>query len=60
MHAIDSNIERIWVALDDIRAEMRGMRADWAATQDRLVQIGFGLAFSLIAAVIGLVIALAT
>jgi hypothetical protein len=39
---------------------MRGMRAGWATTQDRLVQIGFGLAFSLIAAVIALVVVLAT
>jgi hypothetical protein len=35
------------------------MRSDFSSLQDRLVQIGFALAFALIGAVIALIVALA-
>jgi hypothetical protein len=58
MAAVDSTFERIDMHLADLREEMRALRSDFARTQDRLVQIGFGLVVALIGAVAALIIAL--
>ena len=44
--------------LDDIRAEIRALRGDFSR-QNRLLQIGFGLAGVQITAIVALIIALA-
>ena len=59
MNATDQNITRIYGELGGIREELRGLRSDFAALQDRLIQIGFGLAFALVGAMIALVLAVA-
>ena len=55
---MDQTFTRIYDELGGIRQEMRGLRSDFAALQDRLIQIGFGLAFALVGAMIALVVAI--
>ena len=43
----------------DLRGEMRDLRGDFFSLQGRLVQIGFGLVGTLLAAMIALIVALA-
>jgi hypothetical protein len=66
MTAIDQTFERIFDELGGIRDDIRGLRGeisslrgDIASVQDRLIQIGFGLAGVLITALIALVVAVA-
>ena len=62
MAAIDATFERIFVELAELRAEVRGMRSDFAAFQDRMIQIGFSFAalffVQLIAVTVALVVGL--
>jgi hypothetical protein len=59
MTAVDQSFDRIFQELHGLRDDMRGLRADFAALQDRLVQISCGLVGVLIAGLVTLVIALA-
>ncbi len=58
MGDIENTFNRLHDDLGGIRDEIRGLRSDFSLLQDRLVQIGFGLVFVLITALIALIIAL--
>jgi hypothetical protein len=59
MAAIDQRLDRIEVAVDGLRAEVVGLRSDFAAFQDRMIQVGFWFVGVLLVEVIALVVALA-
>ncbi len=59
MTAIDQTFDRLHDDLSGIRDEIRALRGDFSALQDRLVQIGFGLVGVLMAALIALIVAVA-
>jgi hypothetical protein len=58
MNAMDATLDRIHHDLDRLSDEMRGLRSDFSALQDRLVQIGLGLVGVLSAALVALIVAL--
>jgi hypothetical protein len=58
MASIDQTFERFDARFDRVEAELRGLRSDFAALQDRLIQIGFGLAGILVVQMIAVIIAL--
>jgi hypothetical protein len=58
MSSIDQTFASIDTHLVNIEAELRNMRSDMSGFQDRLTQIGFGLAGVLGGMVVALILAL--
>ncbi len=56
---LDERVNAMDQTFDRIYDELRGLRSDFAAMQDRLVQIGFGLVFVLVGAMVALIVAVA-
>jgi hypothetical protein len=59
MTAIDRTFDMLHNDLSGLREEIVGMRSDLARFQDRMIQIGFGLVFALLAALVTTILALA-
>lgn len=59
MAAIEDTFERIFNEFERVHADIAALRADLNRFQDRMVQVGFGLAAVLIAAIVTIVLALA-
>ena len=60
MAAIDHTFERMDARFDRLDAEIRELRGDIARLQDRLIQIGFGIAGVLLVQMIGVIVAFAS
>ena len=55
---MDDTFQRIFDALDDIREELRALRADVSACQRQIAQIGWALAGAQLGWIVALIVTL--
>jgi hypothetical protein len=57
--SMDRNFGLVRADIADVRTEIRELRTDLSAWQRQIAQIGWGLVFALIGAIVALVVAVA-